>query len=162
MDQVHLHLISNHVPIIGAFFGALVLAIGMARKSPPTLAAAYIVFLLSAVCGLVAYFTGGGAAGAVKDLPEVSRPLIREHAEMATYTLWTFIVLAVLSLIGLIRSRNHYDKIKRMAVIILVVSLIGLGISVYTGLIGGQIRHTEVRDAKMQKHAEEEHPDNDK
>lgn len=145
MDQVHLHLISNHIPVIGAFFGAVVLAVGMARKNPSTLTAAYLVFLLSAVAGLIAFFTGGGAEETVKDLPGVEKSYIEAHAGMAMYTLYAFILLAILSLIGMFRSKKPYDKIRSLAVIIFIVSLIGLGISAYTSLLGGQIRHTEIR-----------------
>ncbi|MGE5521238.1 MAG: DUF2231 domain-containing protein [Candidatus Dadabacteria bacterium] len=158
MEKVHLHLVFNHFPIIGAFFGAIVLMAGMARKSPPTLAAGYLVLIISAIAGLITYFTGGGAAGAIKNLPGVSRPLISEHAEMALYTLICLIIVALLSIIGLFGSRNHFNRIKGVAWITLIVSVIGFGISAYTGLLGGQIRHTEVRSATMEMNAEKEHP----
>lgn len=157
MSSVHLHLVANHVPIIGAFFGIVVLIFGMMRKSPPTLAAAYFIFILSAVGGLASYFSGEGAEEAVEKLPGVSKALISEHQEMANYTLWVFVVLALISLFGLIRSKDHYNRIKTIALATLVVSLVGFGIATYTGLIGGQIRHTEVRNAALEKHAQEEH-----
>lgn len=145
MDAVHLHLISNHVPIIGAFFGILVLIYGMLRKSPPTIAASYVVFILSALLGLAAYFSGEGAEEAVEDLPGVSHDIIEAHEDIALFTLIAFIVLAALSVWGFIRSKNHYDRIKGWAIITLVVALISFGIGTYTGLTGGQIRHTELR-----------------
>jgi uncharacterized membrane protein len=145
METVHLHLLTNHVPIIGAFFGALVLLYGMVRKSPPTLAAAYWVFLLSAAMGLVAYFTGEGAEHAVENLPGVTDNFIEAHEDIGKFTLIAFIALGGLSLFGLIRSKDHYDKIKGLARVILLVALVGFGLGAYSAYTGGQIRHTEIR-----------------
>jgi uncharacterized membrane protein len=146
MNAVHLHLITNHVPIIGAFFGILVLVYGLIRKNPTTLAASYIVFIFSAATGLVAYFTGDGAAHAVKDLADVSRPIIKAHANIAKFFLVAYVLLAILSVIAFIKAKNHFDQVKKLAMIVLVISIITLGIGAYTGLLGGQIRHSEVRD----------------
>lgn len=145
MQPVHLHLLTNHVPVIGAFFGALVLVIGMLRKSPPTLAAAYWVFVLSAALGLVAYFTGEGAEEAVEHLPGVSRRLIGSHEDVGKFTLAGMVILGILSIIGLIRSKNHYDKIKALAMINLIVALLSFGVGAYTAYTGGMVRHTEIR-----------------
>lgn len=155
MNAAHLHLLSNHVPILGAFFGIVVLIIGMLRQSPPTLAAAYWVFLLSAVGGLAAYFSGEGAEHLVENLPGVSNNIIEAHEEVAKFTLISYIILAVLSLFGLLKSKNHYDRIKMLAIITLVVAIASISIGAYTGLLGGQIRHTEVRDAQQVMESEE-------
>jgi uncharacterized membrane protein len=145
MDAVHLHLISNHVPIIGAFFGILVLIFGMVRKSPTTLVASYLIFLISAAVGVVAYLSGEGAEEVAEELPGVTHNAIEAHEEVALYTLIAFIILAVISLIGLVKSKNHYENIKGIAAITLVVSVVSFRIGVYTGLLGGQIRHTELK-----------------
>ncbi|HEY0751094.1 MAG TPA: hypothetical protein VGD26_08055 [Chitinophagaceae bacterium] len=147
MDAVHLHLISNHVPIIGAFFGIVVLLFGMARQSPPTLAAAYSVFLISAAVGLIAYFSGEGAEEAVENLPGVTHEVIEAHEEVALYVLITYVLLAIVSFVGLVRSKNHYSRIKGIAIIVLFISLISFALAAYTGWQGGQIRHTELRSA---------------
>lgn len=149
MEPVHLHLLTNHVPVIGAFFGALVLLIGMARKSPPTLAAAYWIFLFSAALGLVAYFTGEGAEEAVENLPGVTHNLVETHEDIGKFTLVALIILGAISVFGLIRSRNHYDKIKTIAMVALVVALAGFGIGAYTAYTGGLIRHTEIRSGSQ-------------
>lgn len=147
MDAVHLHLLSNHVPIIGAFLGAVVLVVGMIRKSPPTLAAAYWVFIIAAVVGLAAYFSGEGAEEAVEHLPGVSHDIIEAHEDIAKFTLIAMGLLGGLSIFGLLRSKNHFDNIKTLATVILLVAIASFGVGVYTGLTGGQIRHTEVRSS---------------
>lgn len=164
MEPVHLHLLTNHVPVIGAFFGALVLIIGMLRKSPPTLSAAYWIFLLSAVLGLVAYFTGEGAEHAVENLPGVSHDLVETHEDIGKFTLIGLILLGAISLFGLIRVKNHYDKIKSIAMVALILSLASFGIGAYTAYTGGLIRHTEIRSgsqATTQPQTEQQEVEND-
>jgi uncharacterized membrane protein len=145
MDAVHLHLLTNHIPVVGAFFGSIVLAFGLARKSPPTLAAGFTIFVLSALIGLAAYFSGEGAEEAVEHLPGVSHKIIEAHEEVALFALIAFILLGLLSIFGLIRSRTHFDKIKGLALLILMLAIGSLGIGFYTALTGGEIRHTELR-----------------
>lgn len=164
MEPVHLHLLTNHVPVIGAFFGALVLIIGMVRKSPPTLAAAYWIFLLSTVLGLVAYFSGEGAEHAVENLPGVTDNLIETHEDIGKFTLVGLILLGLVALFGLIRSKNHYDKIKSIAIVSLALALASFGIGAYTAYTGGLIRHTEIRSgaaATTQPAGEQPETDND-
>lgn len=164
MEPVHLHLFTNHVPVIGAFFGALVLIIGMARKSPPTLAAAYLIFLLSAVLGLVAYFSGEGAEHAVENLPGVTHDLVETHEDIGKFTLAGMILLGLISIFGLFRSKNHYDKIKSIAMVSLVVALASFAVGAYTAYTGGLIRHTEIRSGAAtiaQPAGEETETDND-
>lgn len=164
MEPVHLHLLTNHVPVIGAFFGALVLIIGMLRKSPPTLAAAYWIFLLSAALGLVAYFSGEGAEEAVENLPGVAHDFVETHEDIGKFTLIGLILLGAISLFGLIRVRNHYDKIKSIAVVALVLALASFGIGAYTAYTGGLIRHTEIRSgspAATAPQMEQQETDND-
>lgn len=153
MNAVHIHLLSNHVPIIGAFFGALVLIYGLIRKNPTTLAAAYVVFIVSAAVGLVAYFTGEGAEEAVENIADVSKPIIHAHEDVAKFFLIAYIILAIVSVIAFIKAKNHFDQVKKLATIVLVISIVTLGIGAYTGLLGGQIRHSEVRPANAQTQA---------
>ena len=146
MDASHIHLISNHFPIIGVLCGLLVLAYGMVRQSPPTLASAYMLFVFSALIGLVAYFSGEGAEHVAEKLPGVTHDSIELHEEAALYSLIAYVILMIFSLIAFFRSKNHYNRIRKLALIILIISIITFGIAAVTGFLGGQIRHTELRN----------------
>jgi len=154
MDAVNIHLLSNHVPIVGVFFGILVLVYGMYRKSPPTLAAAYIIFLVCAAVGLVAYFSGEGAEEVAEKLPGVTHEVIEMHEEVATYALIAYVLLALASGLAMFKVKNHFDRIKKLAMIVLLLSIITFGVALYTGFTGGKIRHTELRGGaeQTQKH----------
>jgi uncharacterized membrane protein len=145
MDASHIHLISNHVPIIGVLCGILVLGYGMVRQSPPTLAAAYMLFIVSALIGLVAYFSGEGAEHVAEELPGVTHDSIELHEEAALYSLISYVILMIFSVIAFIRSKNHYNRIRKLALIILILSILTFTSAAITGFLGGQIRHTELR-----------------
>jgi uncharacterized membrane protein len=145
MDASHVHLISNHLPIIGVFCGIVVLAFGMARQSPPTLAASYLLLIISGLIGLVAYFSGEGAEEVAEHLPGVTHDSIEVHEDWGMYTLISYVILFIFSVIGFLRSKNHYHRIRKLAMIILVLAIVSFGIAAVTGYLGGLIRHTELR-----------------
>lgn len=49
MDQTHLHLSINHLPIFGSILGGLVLAYGLWTKSNQTKIAAYYLLIISSI-----------------------------------------------------------------------------------------------------------------
>lgn len=57
MDPTHLHLLITHLPIYGSILGTLVLVYGMLTKSRHTRMATYLVLLISAIGGVVAFST---------------------------------------------------------------------------------------------------------
>lgn len=145
MNAVHLHLITNHFPIIGVFFGLLVLVYGFNNKSKTSVLAAYWVFIIAAALGAVAYFSGHSAEHIVEDVPGILETAIEEHEESALITFIAMIVLAILSIIGVMKKNFNFNSMKILAVIILIVATVSLAIATYTGLLGGNIRHSEVR-----------------
>lgn len=144
MDQVHLHLLINHLPIIGSLLGALVLAFGLWRKSEPTVVAAYGVLVLAALGAGVAQLTGEGAEEAVEHLPGVLESRIGRHEEFAEYALVALLAMGALAVGGLVLSARQSAHSPRMAVLVLLAALAGFGLVGWTGYLGGQIRHTEL------------------
>ena len=144
MDQVHLHLLINHLPIIGSLLGALVLAFGLWRKSEPTVVAAYGVLVLAALGAGVAQLTGEGAEEAVEHLPGVLESRIGRHEEFAEYALVALLAMGALAVGGLVLSARRSAHSPRMAVLVLLAALVGFGLVGWTGYLGGQIRHTEL------------------
>ena len=58
MNQAHLHLLLNHLPILGALFGLLILAGGFLLKYDTVKRTALGLFVLSAILAIPAYLTG--------------------------------------------------------------------------------------------------------
>ena len=83
MTGVHLHLLANHVPILGTLFALILLAASFFVAPDVLRRTALVVLIVSAVAGAVAYFTGEPAEDAIRGFPGVQRALIHEHEEMA-------------------------------------------------------------------------------
>jgi uncharacterized membrane protein len=143
MNQAHLHLITNHLPILGPLFGMAVLAYGFSIKNQQVKNAAYLVFILSALGGIVANWTGDAAAHLAKNIPGVLRKDIHEHSQAADYAITSILILGALSLAGLWASRYKPSLDKTISIVIAVFALFTFSVTARTGYLGGKIRHTE-------------------
>lgn len=143
MSQAHLHLLINHLPIMGSMLGALVLIYGLYKKSEDTQAAAYGVFIIASLGTAVAYFTGEPAEEAVENLPGIVKATIEQHEDFAMLGLLSLILLGLLACIGLYFIYKKSSKTFRFAKVVLLICVIAFGMVSWTAYLGGKIRHTE-------------------
>lgn len=145
MNQAHLHLLLNHLPILGVLFGLLILAGGFFLKNNTIKRTALGMFALSAILAIPAYLTGEGAEEVVENLPGVSENLMEEHEELANIFLWVVGVLGLLAL-GTFYADSNGKKITPILYAITLVVAIGAMIfAQQVGTSGGEIRHSEIR-----------------
>ena len=145
MNQAHLHLLFNHLPILGTLFGILILAGGFLLKNNTVKRTALGIFVLSALCAIPAYLTGEGAEEIVEGLPGVSENLMEAHEDLANIFLWMVGALGLFSL-----ATFYADfKSKKIAATLYALTLVAaIGTMVFAqrvGSSGGEIRHTEIR-----------------
>jgi formate hydrogenlyase subunit 3/multisubunit Na+/H+ antiporter MnhD subunit len=146
MSAAHVHLLLNHIPILGSIFGLLVLCYGMLRKSNEIKKTSLGVLVITALLTIPVYLTGDGAAEIVGNLPGVSAAIIQQHDKAATITIVAIEILGAVSLLSLGLSWHSRRELKSwMTLGVFVLALISSGLGAWTGSIGGQIRHTEVR-----------------
>jgi uncharacterized membrane protein len=138
MNQTHIHLIINHLPIFGSILGAFVLIHGIWMKNKITLVAAYNVLIISALGAGIAYGTGEGAEETVEHMQGISKNLIEEHAESALISLIALIIVGVVSLIALFVTVRSSTLARPFALIALFLSLVAFGLIIRTGYLGGQ------------------------
>ena len=144
MDAVHIHLLLNHVPVIGAVIAFLLLGAAAFRRGDELVRAALALYVLIGLATLVVFLTGEPAEEAIESLPGFSDSIVERHEEFALVSSVALGVAATLALVALIvnRSREMPRWILRGGLVIGlgVVALVG-----YTANLGGQIRHTEIR-----------------
>lgn len=141
---VHMHLLVNHVPILGALFALSLLAASFVWSPDVLRRTALVVLIATAAAAAVADLTGEPAEDAVKGLPGVRREAIHAHEEMAEASYIGAVALGALALGGLVRWRRA--PVPRSATLVALAGTVALsGAMAYTGLLGGRIRHTEVR-----------------
>jgi hypothetical protein len=145
MNQAHLHLLFNHLPILGTLFGLLILAGGYVLKNNTVKRTALGIFVLSALCIIPAYLTGEGAEEIVESLPGVTETFIETHENMANIFLGMAGALGLLSLVTFFADLKMQKIAPVMYAITLVVALGTMFYAQQTGSSGGKIRHTEIR-----------------
>jgi hypothetical protein len=141
----HLHLLINHVPIIGTALGLLLIAIAAWRRDDPLARVALAFFVGCALSALPAYLTGDGAKDAVKNLPGVTKELIGHHSDIALIASIVAGVFGAFALWALWRYRRPAILPPMIVRATIGGAFVVAGLMAYTGLLGGEIRHTEVR-----------------
>ena len=148
MNGVHIHLLLNHIPVIGMLIGLAVFALGVWRRNDSWTRLALGLFVVVAVASLATMLTGEGAEEAVERLPGISDAVIEPHEEAAELAAWASYLLGAVSLAGLIWVRGRALP-RVFTVTVLPLVLLVAGLMAYTANLGGQIRHTEIRAAEL-------------
>ncbi|MEO7999411.1 MAG: hypothetical protein ABI852_18315, partial [Gemmatimonadaceae bacterium] len=105
---------------------------------------ALLVLVVVGVFAGAAKLSGDPAEDGVRGMPGVTRAAIHEHEEMADKAFIAAAIVGIFSILVLARSRrttvSQTSFVVSLAGSVVVSALMG-----YTGLLGGQVRHTEVR-----------------
>lgn len=149
MSGAHIHLLLNHVPVIGIFIGFVVFALGVWRRNDSWTRLALGLFAAVALVALATMLTGESAEEAVEKLPGVSESLIGTHEDAAKLAAIGAYVLGAISLAALIWVRRR-PLPRALTAMVLPVVLLVSGLMAYTANLGGQIRHTEIRGGAVQ------------
>jgi uncharacterized membrane protein len=144
MSPVHLHLILNHLPVIGTVIGVLLLAVALLRRSSELAKVTLGLFALLGVAAIAVFLTGEPAEELVEKLPGFSEAITEEHEEVARVATIAMAAFGAAALAALAVFRRH-PLPRWVAAGGLVAALAVGGLMGYTGYLGGQVRHTEVR-----------------
>jgi uncharacterized membrane protein len=146
MSPVHVHLLLNHVPVVGIGFAFLVLLIGVLRNSDELKKVAFGLFVLAALITVPVYLSGEPSEDAVEHLPGVAKSVIESHEESALIAFIATGLLGLVSLVGIALLGRARAIPKWFGAIALVLALVTGGLMARTGNLGGQVRHTEIRN----------------
>lgn len=149
MNWPHIHLMVNHIPIVGAGIALAAVVWGWVAKSRAVL---LFAFTLTAAIGLATYpvmLTGHEAEEAVEDLPWAQRRIIHEHEEMGEKANIAMVTTGVLALLALWLGRGGREFRAGMTGVVVLALVVGLVLVALTALDGGEIRHDEIRDGPV-------------
>lgn len=144
MNDAHLHLIFNHLPIIVPMVGLLVLIGGFLFNSAVIKRVALSIFILGSLAAIPATLTGDGAEDVVESYG-IGDKIIHEHEEIAEAFAILSYVLGAFALVGLWANWKQKAFANYLTVTVLVFSLVVLFFAQRTGTSGGEIRHEEIR-----------------
>ena len=107
MSTVHMHLLLNHFPVMGAVIALLLLVFAAWRGGPGLLRATLSLYVLLAVVAVVVYLTGEPAEDAVEKLPGFSDALVERHETVALISTIAMGIAGVLALVALLVQRKR-------------------------------------------------------
>ena len=152
METAYLHLVTNHIPIIGVPFAIALLLLGLWKGSDDLKSAAFLAFVALGILTIVVYLLGQSGEDFVEDLAGVSHDTIEDHEGAATFGLISVLITALPAAFGLVRYRwmrrpaddDVVSSFPRWVVLLTLVLAVGsAAVLGYTGRLGGKIRHTE-------------------
>ncbi len=148
MDDAQIHLMLNHIPIIGSFMGIVLLAFGVFRRDKSLLHAGFITLIIVAIITFPVVSSGHGAEEIVEEMG-ISHDLIEAHEALAGTAFWMVEVLGLLAVIGLILSFLEHKAKRMLSVLTLILGLIVFFFLVRVGDAGGEIHHPELRESAV-------------
>lgn len=149
MTSAHLHLLLNHLPILGTLFGVLLLISGYVFKSRPIRHAALATLVITALLTIPAYISGEPAERSIKHMQGVNRNMIHEHEVAAKFASIAAYVMGLLAAAALFGSVKEKPYARILTVITLLGGMAVCGMMGRTGYIGGKIRHSELTQEGM-------------
>lgn len=154
MNSAQLHLALTHVPVVLSITGLIMLIISFLIKNSTLIKTSYIIIMIAGVAALPVYFTGEGTEETVEHLPGVSEAIISKHEEMAEWAMISVVAAAIMATFSFFSMK--WSAVARISKItVLLLSLFTGGLMVQTAHLGGQIRHSEIRNGAAIQNASE-------
>ena len=149
MNLAHLHLILNHIPIIGTLIGLGLFIVSILSDTDDLKRASLMVFAGIALLALPTFFSGVGAQGAIRKDAAAPASLIERHEGAAILALFFMEVTGALAFVGLWQRDRLFGKPwSSNLALILSFSIVTAGLMTRVGATGGDIRHPEIRLAQ--------------
>ena len=145
MNTAHLHLMLNHLPVLGAPMLLAVLAYGMGRRLPEVTRLALWGTVALGVISVAVYLTGEPAEELVESLPTFDHDLVERHEAVALGATVLLGVTAVLAGLALWASRVGGRLAGTVSRLVLAGLLAGTAAVAATAWTGGPIGHPEIR-----------------
>ena len=150
MNWAHVHLMLNHIPLVGIGFTILLLIIALVRKSRELTNISLIFVIIVALWAIPAYLTGEPAEELVEHSPGVSEMLIEEHEEFAEIAFIFIEATGVIALIALLVNRFNPMIGHKLVILTLLALIVSGGMISWTANLGGKINHPEIRSGQDQ------------
>ncbi len=145
---VQLHLIFNHISVIGMPVVLLFMGIGFFYRNDFMKKTSLAVLMVLALAVLPAFLTGEPAEERVKSLPGISENRIETHESAAEAALILTLSAGVLAAITLLLNQTRFYRFAYFgAVVFSLLSVTMLGVTAH---LGGKIRHSELNSPTAQ------------
>lgn len=148
MDPLRLHLVLNHLPVIGSALALGVLLVGILRSNLTVIRTALALAVVALAAVPVVNWSGEKAEKIVERsewLDEAGAEWLDEHEERGEAAVATLLSALAVCVIALVVGAFRESWLKVAAIVAAVSLAIGLGNGLWAAASGGKIRHTEIR-----------------
>jgi uncharacterized membrane protein len=145
-NSAHLHLLTNHFPVIGLIIIFLVLLYGVFRKNNEIIRLSMILTVIIALITILTYTSGEKAGQLIEGQEGVNEDMIEVHEEAAEFAFIAMEVLGGLAIVGLFLFKGAESKRWIIGLVYMLLMLGVIGIMAQTAHLGGQIRHPEINE----------------
>jgi hypothetical protein len=143
LNAAHLHLITNHFPVVGTFMAFLVFLLGWVGKKPAVQKTALLLFVVVGLLSIPAYLSGDGAKDIVEKFPGISKQAIHQHENSADLTLIAVEFLAVVSLLGFALFGRQENLPGGFLLVVVALAILAGILAANTSNLGAKIRHPQ-------------------
>jgi uncharacterized membrane protein len=144
MNFDHLHLLLNHVPIIGFVVALALFLASFAGGNADLRRSALIVFAVVALVTIPTFVSGIAADRTIANEAGVSEALVKRHEGAAMLGLWFVMATGGAAMTALWRCRRTATGPPRADIVaVLLLSTMATGLMARTGDTGGDIRHPQ-------------------
>lgn len=157
LSGVHIHLLLNHVPILGSVFALVLMAFGYFLRNNTLSKASLWTLVVVAVISIPAFLTGEEAEHAIEDIAVVSNAVIHEHEEQAEIAFWALMCTSAIALGTLMASMKTNAVNRTLLMLNMVFLLLSFVLMARAGNSGGSIRHPEINASATSTGGQAEH-----
>ena len=151
LNLAHIHLLLNHLPTIGFGIGLCIYVIAHLGKNDSLRRAGLVIFFLVALMAIPTYVSGNAAERVLcpdlKCPPDVSRLMLEKHEDGALIAFVLMEITGFFAWLGLWQLRRTPQLPSWNATVVLLLSVISFGLMAVAANEGGEIRHSEIREA---------------
>lgn len=142
----YLHVLINHLPIIGTAMGLIGLLAGLFLRERKALIPGLVILFIAGFSAWPVYETGDAAYKSIRKISDdTGIDWLDEHMERADQTVWTFYVLAGVSAAAVLVPLRWPRSGFPLAIVTAVVAVGCTAVAGYIAQPGGLVRHTEFR-----------------
>ncbi len=143
MNYPHLHLMLNHVPVVGAIVALLLLSWSLVSRRRDFIRLSLFVTLLAGLSVYPAFLSGDEASEQLEDVRGFDHDLVEEHEESADWALWALLGTGAIAALGLWASRKDREVPRWAGVAAMAGLILSTSVIARTAWLGGEIRHPE-------------------
>jgi len=149
MNAAQIHLMTAHLPVIGLPFAAVLLTVGLVRKSETLWRAGASALLATAALTAIPYFSGPPAYEFVGERYSVAKEPVERHAVVARAFSLGLVVLGCAAVADLLRGLGGDPPSRWLRIAILAgAAVIAYGFA-WSAHLGGLVRHPELADPHL-------------